>query len=166
MSERVRQILRESWQTAQAKIALDKNFFGNIQDKPSNLGCLEFKCSMIDEKDLDGIVAAMKPFLDDLGVRFVSILKMTNMIVMTVTKEVAEEVKKIAKRFNLQLSKESYSSDGVEKNPLKQNDQTAPSASTKHFSDFGRSSQDGRGSAGSAGMIGGQGFPIDRLAGE
>jgi hypothetical protein len=167
MSERIRKILKEAFQTASAKISLDKNFFGNVVDKKSNLGCLEFKFLGNDE-ELDEVVAQLKPFLEDLGCHFHSVMKMTNALIITCTTENAESIKNLCKKFNFTLTKEQFSNSTGEANPLKkQNDQTAPNPTNTHkWTDFGRSSSDGRGSAGSAGMIGGQGFPINRLAGE
>ena len=161
MNDKIRNIIKEAFALTPSQINVDKNFFANVVDKPSNLGCLEFKYSH-DEKEVDQAVKELTPFLNDLGIKFISVVKMTNTLILTVTKQNAEEAKKICEKFGFSLSKEGFSDSPSTRKNFAQ-DPSAPSMKT-HSTDYGRAGGEGKTSF-SGGVLGGN-FAVDRLAGE
>lgn len=156
-----RQVIKEQFGMNSNKTLADTQLFGGMVNKPSNLGCLEFKYhdghDIIDDK-----VKEMTPLMNEIGVRFMSILKMTNALVITATKENAEEVKNICKKYGFSLTKETFSDAPKPYNALTNWNKTPDP--NGNVTDFGRGSSDGRSSFTGGSML--TGYPIDRLAGE
>jgi hypothetical protein len=158
--EKLRKQLKEQFGFDSSRINPDRQLFSKIPDKASPLGCLEFKyhCEQI---DIDNKVKELKPFLNDLGVTYFSVIKMSNIFVVTVNKRNAEEVKNICLKFGLSLVKETFS-DSPKPHNAQTQDNNAPDANG--VTDYGRASSDGRSSFTGGSMM--TGYPVDRLAGE
>jgi hypothetical protein len=102
----------------------------------------------------------MTPLLNELGVKFISVIKMSNVVIITVNKTNAEEVKNICAKFGMTLVKETFSNTPAQYNALGNNNTPSAGGPT----DFGRGSSDGRSSFTGGSMM--NGLPVDRLAGE
>lgn len=157
--DNLRKILKEQFNVSPNGLDTNKRLFSKIPDKVSNLGCLEFKYHC-EHEDIDGKVEEMKPFFNDLGVKYFSIIKMSNMLVITVNSTNVEEVKKICQKFGLLLVKETMSDAPKPYNAMTDNNAPENELST----DYGRGNSDGRSTFASGSMM--TGFPVDRLAGE
>ena len=158
--ERFRKIIKEQFGRGNQPIVQDPSLFTQMAHKPSNLGCLEFKYHD-QQADIDNKVKEMTPLLNELGVRFISVIKMTNVLLITVTKDNAQEVKNICTKFGMTLLKETFSDGPKTYNALTDNS-AVPNANNS--TDFGRGSSDGRSSFTGGSMM--TGYQVDRLAGE
>lgn len=85
---------------------------------------------------------------------------MSNILIITVNKTNAEEVKNICAKFGMTLLKETFSDSPSPYNALSNNAVPDMSDTT----DFGRNSSDGRGNY--SGNVFGGAYTPDRLAGE
>ena len=139
---------------------MDKELFSQRANKVSNLGCLEFKYHD-PQAEIDAKVKEITPFLNDLGIKFISVIKMTNTLVLTVTKQNVEQAKSLMTKYGFTLLKETASWDATKPyNALANNQIPEMSNGT----DFGRNSGDRRGNM--SGSILGGSYTPDRLAGE
>jgi hypothetical protein len=158
--EHFRKILKEQFGIDTARMSMDKDLFNQRANQVSNLGCLEFKYHD-PQAEIDAKVKEITPFLNDLGIKFISVIKMTNTLVLTVTKQNAEQAKSICAKFGFTLLKETASWDATKPyNALANNQIPEMSNGT----DFGRNSNDNRSSFTGGSMM--TGYPVDRLAGE
>lgn len=158
--EKLRKIIKEQFGVDAARTNLDKELFSQRATQVSNLGCLEFKYHD-PQAEIDGKVKEITPFLNDLGIKFISVIKMTNTLVLTVTKQNVEQAKSIMTKYGFTLLKETASWDATKPyNALANNQIPEMSNGT----DFGRASGDGRTSFTGGSMM--TGYPVDRLAGE
>lgn len=157
--ENIRKIIREQFGSDPNRVTTNDPLFSQMARKPSELGCLEFKYHD-EQADIDNKVNEMTPLLNDLGVKFISVIKMSNVLLITVNKTNSEEVKNICSKFGLTLIKETFSDAPAPYNALNNNSAPGMSDST----DFGRGSSVGRTSFTAGSMM--TGYPVDRLAGE
>lgn len=157
-----REVIKEQFGMDSSRTSnTDPELFNRMVNKPSNLGCLEFKYHD-GQQDIDHKVEEVTPLLNELGVRFISVIKMSNILVITATKENAAEVKNICMKFGFSLLKETFSDAPKPYNALT-NWNKAPDANG-NLTDYGRGSSDGRTSFTGGSMM--TGYPVDRLAGE
>lgn len=157
--EYIRKILKEQFGSDPNRITQNDPMFNQMARKPSNLGCLEFKYHD-QQANIDNKVKEMTPLLNDLGVKFISVIKMSNILIITVNKTNAEEVKNICAKFGMTLLKETFSDSPSPYNALSNNAVPDMADTT----DFGRNSSDGRGNY--SGNVFGGSYTPDRLAGE
>ncbi len=157
--EHIRKILKEQFGSVPNTTTYNDPLFNQMARKPSNLGCLEFKYHD-EHADIDNKVNEMTPLLNDLGVKFISVIKMSNVLLITVNKTNADEVKNICAKFGLTLLKETFSDSPAPYNALGNNNAPTMNDTT----DFGRGSSVGRTSFTGGSMM--TGYPVDRLAGE
>lgn len=157
--EYIRKIIKEQFGSDSNRVSQNDPIFSQMSRKPSNLGCLEFKYHD-QQADIDNKVKEMTPLLNDLGIKFISVIKMSNILIITVNKTNAEEVKNICAKFGMTLLKETFSDSPSPYNALSNNAVPDMTDTT----DFGRGSSVGRTSFTGGSMM--TGYPVDRLAGE
>lgn len=158
--EHFRKILKEQFGTDTARANLDTQLFSQRADVPSNLGCLEFKYHD-PQAEIDAKVNELTPFLNDIGIKFISVIKMTNTLALTVTKQNVEQAKSLCIKFGFTLLKETAAWDSTKPYNALANNQIPEMGNS---TDFGRASGDGRSSFTGGSMM--TGYPVDRLAGE